>query len=85
MKKNTDVHTEHCCKRHGCKYMDQECTVYHGDKTQSYDCESCEYEYSEQNSDFRFVKWLSDNNYLNENWEDIYKRYLDNGAIAQMD
>jgi hypothetical protein len=41
---NRDVHTEHCCKRHGCKYgnMDGECTVESGQKRQSHPCEECD-------------------------------------------
>lgn len=37
-----DVHTEHCCKEHGCKYYGEDCTVFQGDKTQSFPCEDCE-------------------------------------------
>lgn len=37
-KKQTDVHTEHCCKEHGCKYGDAECTVTTGKKPQSFEC-----------------------------------------------
>ena len=36
-----DVHTEHCCIVHGCKYCDDECTVESGRARQSYLCESC--------------------------------------------
>jgi len=41
-----DVHTEHCCAIHGCKYgKDEECTVVIEAKkqnyVQSYPCESC--------------------------------------------
>ena len=36
-----DVHTEHCCKVHGCKYGDDDCTVAYGEKTQSHPCEAC--------------------------------------------
>lgn len=39
-----DVHTEHCCARHGCKYGDENCTVASGLKQQSYPCESCDFE-----------------------------------------
>lgn len=36
-----DVHTEHCCKDHGCKYgEDDQCSVMQGRK-QSYPCEQC--------------------------------------------
>lgn len=36
-----DVHTEHCCARHGCKYGDEDCPVELGLKKQSYLCEWC--------------------------------------------
>ena len=39
-----DVHTEHCCKRHGCKYgalSRTECTVVSGQLKQSFECEQC--------------------------------------------
>jgi hypothetical protein len=38
---NRDVHTEHCCKKHGCKYNDKTCTVTTGKKIQSDPCEEC--------------------------------------------
>lgn len=37
-----DVHTEHCCSRHGCKYGNPACTVTTGKTTQSYPCEYCD-------------------------------------------
>jgi hypothetical protein len=39
-----DVHTEHCCKRHGCKYgtASVACPVISGAKPQSYPCEKCD-------------------------------------------
>jgi len=37
----TDVHTEHCCARHGCKYSSEDCTVTTGKAAQSYPCEYC--------------------------------------------
>lgn len=36
-----DVHTEHCCKVHGCKYGDAECSVVTRQKRQSFACEDC--------------------------------------------
>ena len=37
-----DVHTEHCCVLHGCKYGEGfNCSVVHTTKPQSYVCESC--------------------------------------------
>ena len=40
---NRDVHTEHCCAIHGCKYGDDDCTVMHGKQVQSWWCEDCDY------------------------------------------
>jgi hypothetical protein len=37
-----DVHTEHCCSIHGCKYGDSTCTVLLGIKEQTHPCEYCE-------------------------------------------
>lgn len=37
----TDVHTEHCCLTHGCKYGNPECTVTTGRAAQSFPCERC--------------------------------------------
>jgi hypothetical protein len=40
-----DVHTEHCCIVHGCKYSkDEECTVMTRKEPQSFPCESCGYD-----------------------------------------
>lgn len=36
-----DVHTEHCCIKHGCKYRDEDCPVANGQKPASFDCEDC--------------------------------------------
>jgi len=41
-KKDRDVHTEHCCALHGCKYGDGDnCPVESGKKIQSHLCEDC--------------------------------------------
>lgn len=37
-----DVHTEHCCVIHGCKYGDEDCPVATKKKPQSFVCESCD-------------------------------------------
>ncbi len=42
MNMEKDVHTEHCCIIHGCKYGDDDCTVVSGEKPQSYLCEDCD-------------------------------------------
>jgi hypothetical protein len=36
-----DVHTEHCCFLHGCKYNEGDCPVATDRLIQSYICESC--------------------------------------------
>lgn len=36
-----NVHTEHCCKHHRCKYNAPECPVLLGIQDQSYPCEDC--------------------------------------------
>ena len=38
----TNVHTEHCCSIHGCKYGDENCPVVTKEQNQSYLCEACE-------------------------------------------
>ena len=32
------VHVHHCCKKHGCKYGDDDCPVAYGDAEQIYPC-----------------------------------------------
>ena len=39
--KKKDVHTEHCCFLHGCKYKSSLCPVTSGAKKQSFPCEQC--------------------------------------------
>lgn len=41
-----DVHTSHCCKWHGCKYGDDDCTVTLG-APQEYPCEFCAMDYED--------------------------------------
>ena len=36
-----NVHTEHCCGEHGCKYGDAACPVASGRQEQSFPCEDC--------------------------------------------
>jgi hypothetical protein len=36
-----DVHAEHCCVLHGCKYGDDDCPVATKQKKQSFVCETC--------------------------------------------
>jgi hypothetical protein len=63
----TDVHTRHCCVKHGCKYNDDDCTVYHGSLKQEYPCEYCGFEdegYEDEgcydNPDYDMEKLLRD-------------------------
>ena len=43
MPTNKNVHTEHCCAKHGCKYgEDATCPVVAGRSSQSYPCEHCD-------------------------------------------
>ncbi len=44
-----NVHTEHCCVLHGCKYGDDNCPIWLGWQKQSYCCESCWGCYDETN------------------------------------
>jgi hypothetical protein len=37
-----NVHTEHCCAVHGCKYGDPDCPVETKVQKQSYACEGCD-------------------------------------------
>ena len=41
---NKNVHTEHCCLKHGCKYRDANCPVELGIQEQSHPCEDCSYD-----------------------------------------
>ncbi len=36
-----DVHVEHCCEIHGCKYGSKDCTVEFGNETATKPCEIC--------------------------------------------
>lgn len=38
---NVGTHSSHCCKKHGCKYGDDDCPVHHGHIIQDYPCEWC--------------------------------------------
>ena len=39
-----NVHTEHCCFVHGCKYDDDDCPVATGKQMQSFPCEACDFD-----------------------------------------
>lgn len=38
---NVGTHSSHCCKKHGCKYSDEDCPVQFGHIIQDYPCEWC--------------------------------------------
>lgn len=40
MREFKDVHDAHCCKKHGCKYCDENCTVLNG-QNEGIFCEDC--------------------------------------------
>lgn len=42
--KMKDVHTEHCCILHGCKYDNEHCSVVTMEAGQSFPCETCNME-----------------------------------------
>ena len=57
---NKDVHTEHCCAEHGCKYGDiEDCTVANGRKKQSFPCETCR-ECEEATKRVRYHIWSNE-------------------------
>lgn len=50
LNKFKNVHTEHCCKSHGCTYDEPDCPVANGQQIQSSPCQVCEennYQHSE--------------------------------------
>jgi len=60
-----DVHTEHCCVIHGCKYgADREggegCPVVSKLKAQSFDCESCLVSHLSLEDQIRRLAWFDD-------------------------
>lgn len=58
-----DVHDRHCCKRHGCKYWDPNCTVVNG-PNRGITCEEC-YE-SPEITDIFYAR-----GYINWSWPGI--------------
>ena len=41
MRRSIGVHISHCCKWHGCKYVDPHCHVVNGEVEQECLCEDC--------------------------------------------
>lgn len=78
-----DVHTEHCCAEHGCKYGDPDCPVVNDIKLQSYPCERCDEDARDDEKQgeaiYRAVyqhqggKWEA--NESREVWSETAKRY----------
>lgn len=76
-----DVHTEHCCSTHGCKYSLQRthalqrtpCTVVSGEKPQSHPCEYC---YRDREEIAIWLPRIPDAELIAE----VYRRGLDNGS-----
>lgn len=51
-----DVHTEHCCRFHGCKYGSADCTVVSKGALQAYPCEDCNEEQGRLIQEDRFPR-----------------------------
>lgn len=51
-----DVHTEHCCRFHGCKYGRADCTVVGKGELQSYPCQDCDAEQGREIQEKRFPR-----------------------------
>ena len=79
-----DVHTEHCCIHHGCKYCDENCTVMNQEKEQSFSCEDCEHDSDlayEQAIDFALYETNDGHTFLKtlreEKWNVVKERFPD--------
>ena len=71
----TDVHTEHCCVIHGCKYGDEDCTVTTGELKQSYPCEFCK-EMDKTIIDKMWSEKISYKEYCRATVKEIKKAYV---------
>jgi len=82
--KTKNVHTEHCCFKHGCKYGDENCPVFNGIQEQSYKCEMCDYDLEEAKEFTKYYFSLLSN----EERKDIMWMYckdcgaIDNGGVS---
>ncbi len=56
---NKNVHTEHCCCKHGCKYGNEDCPVFLGVQKQSFPCENCEDDLETEEKSLDMIKYLS--------------------------
>jgi hypothetical protein len=76
-----DIHTRHCCKRHGCKYDDDiHCSVFYGDKEAEYECEICQ---EDPGTAKDYLSWLygyyhhlETKNKLPQEYRNIYNELL---------
>lgn len=70
-KKN--VHTEHCCFVHGCKYGDDDCPVEGGVQIQSFKCEACAWNEDEREREEKAGKPPSFENLINQHGPDAVR------------
>jgi len=60
--KEIGVHVHHCCKKHGCKYGNEDCPVAYGDVEQVHPCMDCDDGYMHDEPDFDIgnpeVEWI---------------------------
>lgn len=74
---NKCVHTEHCCRVHGCKYGDDGCPVWLGHKSQSHPCESCEVFDLNDVPKIRISEFKKRNDQFDEKYEEVYESTTD--------
>jgi len=73
-KEQYGVHATHCCKRHGCKYGNENCPVELGLVKQEYGCE--------QGDDFDEDCFLTDREENDKRWKDVIDRfYVENDSM----
>jgi disulfide oxidoreductase YuzD len=76
----SDVHTRHCCKHHGCKYDDPDCSVFYGPKEAEYECEICieEPDTAKDNLSWLYSYYhrLETENKLPQEYRNIYNELL---------
>lgn len=60
-----DVHTEHCCIHHGCKYgKDDTCTVMTEQAPQSFPCEACGFPEFKMEQALKWIVQQFEDNYM---------------------
>jgi hypothetical protein len=73
-----NVHTEHCCERHGCKYNEKDCPVEFGGVKQSFPCEVCQMEFDEGRSYVYKIRFKETGKYKskrNTQWNETGEAY----------